>query len=341
MQFNDMRCKRVGCVLSKQSSSRRFSAVAAFSILGLLLTGCQTTPVPSHQLPPVEQISSPTFIEQENGQAAIESPSYLDPIRWWDKGRQDPLRELVVETSAQLAARVPKRNNPKIVILQYHNIVFGRTGGEYNRDLYNFEYDLVFLRNRTQIISLDDLPYIKSGEKKLDTDASILTFDDGDLSIYALVFPLLKKYDIKATFFIITDFVGTVGYVNWKQLKEISDYRNAKGEKLFSIGSHSLDHKRFDEIPADQIPHELAESKFVIEKHIGTPVWYFALPFGAGAGRKEVIEAAKNSGYRGIRTSRKAVIQPSSIDLYDLPVFYMTNERADVLAQQIYSLLGR
>lgn len=266
---------------------------------------------------------------------------FADAIRWWDQGRQDPLRELVEETPEQLMARVPKRSNPKIVILQYHNIVFGRTGGEYNRDIYNFEHDLVFLRNRTQIIGMDDLPYLKSGEKKLDTDASILTFDDGDLSIYAIVFPLLAKYDIKATFFIITDFVGTVGYVNWAQLREMSDYRDYKGEKLFSIGSHSLDHRRFDEIPTNQIPHELAESKFVIEKNVAAPVSYFALPFGAGAGRKEVIDIAQNSGYRGIRTSRKGVMQPNSINLYDLPAFYMSNERADILAQQIYSLLGR
>jgi peptidoglycan/xylan/chitin deacetylase (PgdA/CDA1 family) len=340
-----MSIKKVRHYVSREfaAMNKPLFAIAFFSLI-LLLTGCQTVPRPADQLPTAQKpfpASPPATPDQENDSSMAEAPSYLDSTRWWDQGRQDPVRELVVETPEQLVARVPKRSNPKIVILQYHNVVFGRTGGEYNRDLYNFEHDLVFLRNRTQIIGIDDLPYLKSGEKKLTTDASILTFDDGDLSIYGVVFPLLKKYDIKATFFIITDFVGTVGYVNWEQLKEMSDYRNAGGEQLFSIGSHSLDHRRFDEIPAAQIPHELAESKFIIENNIGTPVWYFALPFGAGAGRKEIIDAAKNSGYRGIRTSRKGVMQPGSIDPYDLPVFYMSNERADILAQQIYSLLGR
>jgi peptidoglycan/xylan/chitin deacetylase (PgdA/CDA1 family) len=274
--------------------------------------------------------------------ATAPKPSYLDPIRWWDQGQQDPIKELAIETPEQLAARVPKRTAPKIVLLMYHNIVFGRTGGEYNRDLYNFEHDLVFLRNRTQIIGLDELPDIQSGKKKLDTDASIITFDDGDLSIYAVVFPLLKQYDIKATFFIITDFVGTTGYVSWDQLKQMSDYRNAKGEKLFTIGSHSLDHKRFDEIPADQISRELSESKLAIEGKIGAPVRYFALPFGAGAGRKEIIDTAKNLGYWGIRSSTPGVMIPGTIDMFNIPAFYMTNERADILAQQIYAkLLGR
>lgn len=337
-----MPIKKVNRFFSSEfTATNRALAAAAFSVLALLLAGCQTPPVQSNQSNIVQQAIPPSPTDQENDSSMVEEPSSLDPVRWWDQGKQSPIRELVIETPEQLAARVPKRADPKIVILMYHNIVFGRTGGEYNRDLYNFEHDLVFLRNRTQIIGIDDLPYIKSGEKKLDTDASILTFDDGDLSIYAIVFPLLKKYDIKATFFIITDFVGTVGYVNWEQLKEISDYRNARGEKLFSIGSHSLDHKRFDGIPAEQIPHELTESKFIIEKKIGTPVWYFALPFGAGAGRKEIIDTARNAGYRGIRSSRKGVVHPGSIDLYNLPAFYMSNERADILAQQIYSLLGR
>ena len=267
--------------------------------------------------------------------------SYLDPVRWWDLGVQDASRELVEETKEELLQRVPKRTDPKIVVLMYHNIVFGRTGGEYNRDLYNFEHDLVFLRNRTQIIGFDELPYIQSGKKVLDTDASIITFDDGDLSIYAVAFPLLKKYNIKATFFIITDYVGTIGYVSWAQLKEMADYRNENGEKLFNIGSHSLDHKRFDEIPAEQIPKELSESKFAIEKNIFSPVWYFALPFGAGAGRKEIIETAKNTGYRGIRSSRAGVMTSATIDMYNIPALYMTNERADILAQQIYRMLGR
>jgi len=231
--------------------------------------------------------------------ASAPQSSYLDPIRWWDQGQQDPIRELAIETPEQLAARVPKRTDPKIVLLMYHNIVFGRTGGEYNRDLYNFEHDLVFLRNRTQIIGIDELPDIQSGKKKLDTDASIITFDDGDLSIYAVVFPLLKQYDIKATFFVITDFVGTTGYVSWNQLKEISDYRNAKSEKLFTIGSHSLDHKRFDEIPADQIPRELSESKLAIESKTGAARAIFCASFRCRRGPQRNHRHGKKPGLLG------------------------------------------
>lgn len=307
------------------------SYILLFTLV-IILSSCASIPSAISS----QNQTSPQLVSKTTAQS-----SYLDLVRWWDLGIQDATRELVEETREQLLQRVPKRTDPKIVVLMYHNIVFGRTGGEYNRDIYNFEHDLVFLRNRTQIIGFDELPYLQSGLKKLDTDASIITFDDGDLSIYAVAFPLLKKYNIKATFFIITDYVGTTGYVSWAQLREMADYRNENGEKLFNIGSHSLDHKRFDEIPAEQIPKELSESKFAIEKNIYSPVWYFALPFGAGSGRKEIIETAKNFGYRGIRSSTTGVMTPATIDMYNIPAFYMTNERTDILAQQIYRLLGR
>jgi len=339
----NMSFKKVQSIFgARRAFTSGFPTIAAIFSISLALFGCQTAPQPANAIPSIQPIAPSDALTREKEDLSIAArPSHLDATRYWDQGAQDPLRELVAQTPEQLNARVPLRANPKIVILQYHNIVYGRTGGEYNRDLYNFEHDLVFLRNRTRVIGIDDLPNIKSGAMKLITDTSIITFDDGDLSIYAIVFPLLKEYDIKATFFVISDFVGTVGYVNWSQLKEMSEYRNANGEKLFTIGSHSVDHRQFDQIPASQIPRELANSKSAIERNIGSAVSFFALPFGAGAGRKDIIDAAISAGYLGIRTSTKGVVAPGKMDLYNLPAFYMSNERADILAQQIYSLLGR
>lgn len=44
---------------------------------------------------------------------------------------------------------------------------------------------------------------------KLPTDSLLITFDDGYYDNYKVVFPLLKKYNLKATFFINTLFIGT------------------------------------------------------------------------------------------------------------------------------------
>jgi peptidoglycan/xylan/chitin deacetylase (PgdA/CDA1 family) len=36
----------------------------------------------------------------------------------------------------------------------------------------------------------------------------IITFDDGDLSLYAIVYPLFRQYELEATIFLVPNFIG-------------------------------------------------------------------------------------------------------------------------------------
>ncbi|MDP2791892.1 MAG: polysaccharide deacetylase family protein, partial [Rectinemataceae bacterium] len=136
----------------------------------------------------------------------------------------------------------PARSDPKVVVLMYHNLVYGRPSLEYDRSVENFMVDLAYLRERYPIIDFYDLERIKAGTARLNADAVILTFDDGDLSIYGLAYPLLGNYNFKATFFLISDFVGKLNYVKWDQVRSMAAYRNAAGARLFTFGSHSKSH---------------------------------------------------------------------------------------------------
>ena len=81
-----------------------------------------------------------------------------------------------------------------------------------------------------------------------------LTFDDGYLSDYQIVLPLLIKYDFTATFFICIEKVGKEGYMNWRQINEL----NMHG---MEIGSHSLTHSYFSSLSKNRILEELSVSK--------------------------------------------------------------------------------
>ncbi len=105
---------------------------------------------------------------------------------------------------------LPLRQDPKVLVLVYHNLVFGRKGGPTNRDIHNFQSEL-----------------------------AVLTFDDGDLSVYAIAYPLLRRFGIKATFFIVPSLVGEVGYISWDQLREMSAYVDPLRDRLFTFGSHT------------------------------------------------------------------------------------------------------
>ena len=101
-----------------------------------------------------------------------------------------------------------------------------------------------------------------------------LTFDDGYIDNYENAFPLLQKYGIKATFFIVTDLIGTDGYMTEEMLSQIS----ASG--LISVQSHGSSHRNMAELTEDEIIYEMKSSKEVLESITGKRVYAFSYPSG-------------------------------------------------------------
>lgn len=261
-------------------------------------------------------------------------------VRYWQSAVGIDL-PTTIGPSAGDSLHIPIRDDPKIVPVLYHNIVFGRTGNIYNRDIYNFEHDLAFLRRNYEILDFEDLVAIERGEHTLDTDGTIITFDDGDLSIYAIVFPLLKELGMKATFFIVPNFIGEVGYMSWAQVREMANYRTQDGERLFTFGSHSLTHRPLGELPEDELLFEMKESKRILEEELGYTVDVIALPFGSGAGDAKVIAAARKAGYHVVRTSQPKAIGSDRINLMNVNTFNVENYSTDVFVQRLLRLTGR
>lgn len=267
---------------------------------------------------------------------SVEAPQ----VRYWKpESAGDSLWTVAAQHLA--VVNLPKRKDPKIVPVLYHNIVFGRTGNIYNRDLYNFESDLGYLKRKYAFLGFQDLVDIHRGTKTIATDATVITFDDGDLSIYAIVYPLLKAFDIPATFFLVPTYIGQVGYMDWDQVREMDNYRNERGEKLFFFGSHSLTHRPLGDLPADEVLFEMRESKRIIESELGNVVIAIALPFGSGSGDKQVLEAAKESGYLAVRTSKPGAVFASSLDLMNINAFNVENYSSDVFVQHMLRITGR
>jgi len=236
---------------------------------------------------------------------------------------------------------VTARKDPKVLVLLYHNLVYGRTGSEYHRDIYNFEHDLAFLRRNFRIIGLDQLHGVQSGKLTLTTDAAIITFDDGDLSMYMIAYPLLREYGIKASFFLVSDFVGEVGYMNWNQVREMDACVDAQGEKLFTFGSHTKSHRPLGELAAADVRFELSESRRKIEAELGSPVGILALPFNSGAGRTDIQAIAAAVGYTILRTSEPGMVKAQSIRPLQVNAFNVDNQSTDKLVQNVLRMGGR
>jgi peptidoglycan/xylan/chitin deacetylase (PgdA/CDA1 family) len=122
----------------------------------------------------------------------------------------------------------------------------------------------------------------------------VLTFDDGLLNNYTKAFPILRKYSLTATIFVITDFVGQTKYMDWHQLREMS-------EAGISIQSHTVSHKPLTGLAYEQLMHELSASKKTLEDHLGKHVNFLSLPHGIF--NRKVLETAQKAGYQAVCTS--------------------------------------
>ena len=63
---------------------------------------------------------------------------------------------------------------------------------------------------------------LKNLNYTLPKNSILITFDDGYKNNYTLAFPILKKYNMKATIFLNTKFIGKDEfYLNWDEIKEM------------------------------------------------------------------------------------------------------------------------
>lgn len=101
----------------------------------------------------------------------------------------------------------------------------------------------------------------------------ILTFDDGYQDAYNVAFPILKKYKMAGTFYVIVDKIGTLGYLTWDEIIQMQT------EGMF-FGSHTLSHPDLRNLSKINLHRELEESKNILEQKLGRVITDFCYPSG-------------------------------------------------------------
>lgn len=180
----------------------------------------------------------------------------------------------------------PKYNRPniKIPILLYHDFV--TTVPDSDPDNFNyintpesFEENIkTFLNHGYTIISMQELYDAHHGKSTLPSKPLLLHMDDGYYSNYAYIYPILKKYNVKASIFIITDNIGKEvngkKYLSWENCKEMQD------SGLVEIFSHSKRHVFYNKLPVRTLRDDVTASYEEIEKNLGPKdLKVFAYPY--------------------------------------------------------------
>lgn len=141
-----------------------------------------------------------------------------------------------------------------------------------------FERQLNWLSRRRRVT-----PLIETLSNK--TSLVALTFDDGYRDNFTTALPLLEKYSMPATIFMVAGFVGRDGYLSPAELREISKH------PLVTIGSHGLWHRNFNAISETEARFELTESRRALESIIDQKVTLMAWPYGECNSQLEQLSA--------------------------------------------------
>ena len=101
----------------------------------------------------------------------------------------------------------------------------------------------------------------------------VLTFDDGDKSIYDLAFPVLQKYGYPGVNFMPTGYIDKWGTM--MTLNQVKDLESAGWE----TGGHTINHVNLTTIPIDSARKEIKGNYDYLVEH-GLKHSCFALPAG-------------------------------------------------------------
>lgn len=218
---------------------------------------------------------------------------------------------------SSLAAAASPPPTP-LPILCYHRVL-PHPENEYDLSLADFQVQLDALQEKGfATISLQEWEQALQGKAALPPRPVILTFDDGPLSAYEAIFPLLKAHNFRATFFISTGLLANPSsqYLTWPQLEEMA----RGGMEIMPHGhSHANLAKRLpgetEERYRARVRNELIRSKSLLESSLHRPCPFYAYAYGAYD--REVEKMAKEFDFTLILTANPGV-NTSQTDPYRL-----------------------
>jgi peptidoglycan/xylan/chitin deacetylase (PgdA/CDA1 family) len=168
-----------------------------------------------------------------------------------------------------------------VPILMYHYISAPPTANDRLRYSLSvnpamFEAQLQALQEHGfSTVTLRDLYQHLATGQPLPQRPIVLTFDDGYLDNYLNAFPLLKKYGMTGTFFVLTGRAdaGDPAYLSWDMIQELS---NAG----MDIQLHAREHYDLRNRSYEWLVFNLIGGRQSIEGHTGRPVNFIAYTSG-------------------------------------------------------------
>jgi peptidoglycan/xylan/chitin deacetylase (PgdA/CDA1 family) len=117
-----------------------------------------------------------------------------------------------------------------------------------------------------------------------------LTFDDGDADNYSTR-SVLAENGLHATFYVVSGFTNSNGYMTDQQLRDLYNDGN-------EIGGHTLSHVKLSEVRGEELKREVCQDRENLVAY-GLEVTSFAYPFGHYDA--EAQKVVRDCGYENAR----------------------------------------
>lgn len=181
----------------------------------------------------------------------------------------------------------------RIAILTYHGVV-DKVENKNGVDISTkyFKKQMKWLSdNHYQTITMDEFYKWKKGKLKLPLKTVMIVFDDGWRNNYTNALPILEKYNLKASIFVVWKYSENASkekkpsYITNTDIEKIEKYNNIE------LLSHSYDlHIRKN---AESKNYDLYDRDMKKVKSMNKNMKYYAYPFGVS--NKQYIKALKDN----------------------------------------------
>ena len=171
----------------------------------------------------------------------------------------------------------------------------------------DFEEQMALLRERRCTpLTVADYVEMLRGRIPLPLRPVVVTFDDGFADLATTALPVLRRYDVCATAYVITARIGMRPALDRAHLADLP-------EAGVEIGSHSDSHQPLDCLAPAALRRETAVSRARLEDLLQAPVTSFAYPYGYHS--RAVREAVIDAGYTSACAVKNALSHPDD-DLF-------------------------
>jgi peptidoglycan/xylan/chitin deacetylase (PgdA/CDA1 family) len=217
-----------------------------------------------------------------------------------------------------------------IPILAYHH-VNPLDGDMVTLSVTHFEDQMAFLRRRqfTPLFISEAVDCLR-GTRTMPRKPLVLTFDDGYRDNFQFAFPLLKKYEIKATIFIVTGWMGERRSLPEKeenlthsQCRDLVEQGQAdrialsweearllEASGLVELESHGHSHDKERYRNLEGLRQDLGQSQEAFTSHLNRKSLHFCWP--GGRYDPSSLKVAEELGFVSTCTTERGINVPGS-----------------------------